>query len=73
MAERRGWVARRPCPDDARATLAELSDDGLRQVVATAPGHAEAVRALVFDGLTGDDVEQLDRLCEAILEQVDAR
>jgi DNA-binding MarR family transcriptional regulator len=35
--EKRGWVTRRPCPDDARATLAVLTDAGWEQVVAAAP------------------------------------
>lgn len=70
--EKRGWVTRRPCPDDARATLAVLTDAGWRQVVAAAPGHVAAVRRLVFDGLGPDDVDELARLCTAILGRVDA-
>ena len=70
--ERRGWVTRRPCPDDARATLAVLTDAGWEQVVAAAPGHVATVRRLVFDGLDRDDVGELARLCAAILERIDA-
>jgi DNA-binding MarR family transcriptional regulator len=69
--QRRGWVTRRPCPDDARATLAVLTDDGSEQVVAAAPGHVATVRRLVFDGLDPDDVGDLARLCAAILERID--
>jgi DNA-binding MarR family transcriptional regulator len=70
--ERRGWVARRPCPDDARSTLAELSDDGLATVVAAAPGHVAAVRSLVFDGLDRDEVQVLERLCATIAARIAA-
>jgi DNA-binding MarR family transcriptional regulator len=70
--EKRGWVTRRPCPDDARATLAVLTDAGFREVVAAAPGHVATVRQLVFDGLAADEVEELGRLCAAILERIDA-
>jgi len=35
--EKRGWVTRRPCPDDARATLAVLTDTGWQQVLGAAP------------------------------------
>lgn len=70
--EKRGWVTRRPCPDDARATLAVLTDDGWDQVVAAAPGHVEAVRRYVFDGLDAADVTELARLCEKILDRIDA-
>ena len=69
--EKRGWVTRQPCPDDARATLAVLTDDGLQQVVAAAPAHVATVRQLVFDGLSPTDVEDLARLCDAILDRVD--
>ncbi|MFO7962000.1 MAG: MarR family transcriptional regulator [Nitriliruptoraceae bacterium] len=70
--EKREWVTRRPCPDDARATLAVLTELGWDQVVATAPGHAAAVRRLVFDGFEPDEVDELDRLCGAILARIEA-
>jgi DNA-binding MarR family transcriptional regulator len=69
--EERGWVMRRPCPDDARATLAVLTDVGWRQVVAAAPGHVTTVRQLVFDGLGPDEVSDLARLCTTILARID--
>jgi DNA-binding MarR family transcriptional regulator len=69
--EKRGWVARRPCPDDARATFAVLTDAGHDKVVETAPGHVERVRSVVFDGLDHEGVEDLRRVCEALLEGVD--
>src|SRR5262249_34212380 len=42
--EKRGWVRRTPDPTDGRYTLAVLTDSGWDKVVATAPGHVEAVR-----------------------------
>jgi DNA-binding MarR family transcriptional regulator len=69
--EERGWVTRQPCPDDARATLAVLTETGWRQVVAAAPGHVETVRRLVFDALDRDDVGELARLCDAVLDRID--
>jgi DNA-binding MarR family transcriptional regulator len=70
--EGRGWVTRRPCPDDARATLAELTDAGLEQVVAAAPGHVDTVRRLVFDGLDAADVADLGRVCARIVARLGA-
>ncbi len=64
--EARGWVERCPCPDDARATLAELTDAGYAKVVEAAPGHVETVRRLVFDQLDPIDVPELDRLLRSI-------
>ncbi|GGI03657.1 MarR family winged helix-turn-helix transcriptional regulator [Egicoccus halophilus] len=69
--EKRGWATRRPCPDDARATLAVLTDTGWDEVVAAAPGHVATVRQLVFDGLDPEDVDELARVCGAILERLD--
>ena len=45
--ERRGWLRRDPCPDDGRATLATLTDDGFAKLASAAPGHVEAVRDYV--------------------------
>ncbi|MBB0247397.1 MarR family transcriptional regulator, partial [Streptomyces alkaliphilus] len=47
--EQRGWVRRTPDPTNGRYTLAVLTDAGMEKVVATAPGHVEEVRRLVFD------------------------
>jgi DNA-binding MarR family transcriptional regulator len=71
--ERRGSVTRRPCPDDARTTLVELSETGFDRLHAAAPGHVANVRRLVFDALPERDAEELGRLCDVILTQVDAR
>lgn len=71
--EERGWVEREPCPDDRRASNAVLTDAGWEKIVASAPGHVEAVRSLVFDGLDDRDVAALARVCDAILERLDAR
>lgn len=57
--ERRGWVTRSPDPVDGRYTLATLTDEGWDKVVATAPGHVETVRRLVFDPLTAAQQRQL--------------
>jgi DNA-binding MarR family transcriptional regulator len=57
--ETRGWMARSPDPADGRCTLAILTDEGWDKVVATAPGHLETVRRLVFDPLTKAQSRQL--------------
>lgn len=71
--EERGWVTREPCPDDARASNAVLTEAGWEAIVDAAPGHVEAVRSLVFDGLDDESVADLARVCDAILERLDAR
>jgi DNA-binding MarR family transcriptional regulator len=69
--DRRGWVTRRPDPDDGRATLAVLTDAGWDKVVATAPGHVAEVRRLVFDPLTRAQVRGLREIATRIRQVVD--
>jgi DNA-binding MarR family transcriptional regulator len=57
--EQRGLVSRRPCPDDGRGVLCELTDAGMSTLEAAAPGHVACVRELLFDPLDGADVEHL--------------
>lgn len=71
--EARGWVTRCPDPSNGRVTLATLTDAGYDKVVAAAPGHLDAVRALVFDQLTDAEVGHLEtissKICRAIGDQ----
>lgn len=69
--DRRGYVVRERASDDARATFAVLTEDGCAQIEAAAPGHVATVRALVFEGLSGDDVGELERLCVSIAGRLD--
>jgi DNA-binding MarR family transcriptional regulator len=68
--DKRGWVTRRPDPDDGRATLAVLTDAGWEKVVATAPGHVAEVRRLVLDPLTRAQVRQLHEIAARIQQVV---
>ena len=65
--ERRGWLRRDPCPDDGRATLATLTNDGFAKLASAAPGHVEAVRAYVIDALDDEQLGQLHRIGQVIL------
>jgi DNA-binding MarR family transcriptional regulator len=69
--ESRGWVRRTPDPTDGRYTLAILTDDGWDKVVATAPGHVEEVRRLVFDPLTRAQHRQLREIGQRIMRAID--
>jgi DNA-binding MarR family transcriptional regulator len=68
--ETRGWVARRPCPENGRFTNATLTDAGWEKVVATAPGHVGTVRRLFTEALDGSQLEQLDGVLDAVLERL---
>jgi DNA-binding MarR family transcriptional regulator len=69
--EGRGWVERRPSPDSRRVTMARLTEAGWKVVVAAAPGHVEAVRELVFDGMSDEDVAALERVAGHIAKRLE--
>lgn len=69
--EGRGWVHREPDPADGRYTLATLTDEGWDKVVATAPGHVEAVHSLVIDPLTKAQLGQLAAIGARIRGAID--
>jgi DNA-binding MarR family transcriptional regulator len=69
--EKRGWVRRTPDPADGRYTLAILTGQGWDKVVATAPGHVEAVRRLVFDPLTKAQSRQLRAISRRVMRAID--
>lgn len=65
--EELGWVRRSVCPTDRRGYLATLTDEGFAALAAAAPGHVAAVRTLLFDPLTPQQVAQLREISEAVL------
>ncbi len=69
--EDRGLVERFPCPEDGRATNARLTTLGWRKVQDSAPGHVSNVRKHVIDALTPEQIGQLTRITDAVLERLD--
>ena len=65
--EKKGFVRRKPCPEDRRATNAVLTSKGWAKVVAAAPGHVATVLQKAIDPLTTTDVVDLDRVMGRIL------
>jgi DNA-binding MarR family transcriptional regulator len=65
--EEAGWVRRRPCPDDKRGALAELTEAGLANLQQAAPGHVEAVRSGLFDALSPHQVAALREICDTLV------
>jgi DNA-binding MarR family transcriptional regulator len=70
--EQMGWVERHNCPTDRRGQLATLTDEGFAALAAAAPGHVEAVRSMLLDPLTPDQVAQLRAISEAIVAHAEA-
>ena len=69
--EERELVRRFPCPEDRRATNARLTTKGRNAVVSAAPGHVAAVRELVVDVLSAQQVAQLREIGDALLPRLD--
>lgn len=70
--EGRGWVRREASKSDGRYTNAVLTQAGRDKIVASAPGHVEAVRTLVLDVLSADDLRRLGEIARRLLDGLDA-
>lgn len=69
--EKQGWVNRAACETDGRATNVTLTEQGFEKLKATAPGHVEAVREIIFDAITPAQVKQLNAALQPILDSID--
>jgi DNA-binding MarR family transcriptional regulator len=65
--EAKGWVRREPCPGDGRYINAVLTEAGWDKIVATAPGHVAAVRELLVDPLSEEQLRQLGAISGQVL------
>ncbi|GGF32792.1 MarR family winged helix-turn-helix transcriptional regulator [Subtercola lobariae] len=66
----RGWMLRRPDPDDGRSTLATLTAAGLEKFEQASPGHIQTVNRLVLDTLTPAQSKQLREISRRILRAI---
>ncbi|MFD9105200.1 MarR family winged helix-turn-helix transcriptional regulator [Streptomyces virginiae] len=69
--EKQRWVRRTPDPGNGRYILAVLTETGWEKVVATAPGHVEEVRSLVFDPLTQAQQRTLRTIGQRVNQAID--
>jgi DNA-binding MarR family transcriptional regulator len=70
--EDEGWVRRTRHPQDRRTTLAQLTDEGMTVVEATAPGHVGEVRRILFDALTPEQISALGDITTSLLAKLSA-
>lgn len=66
--EEAGWLERRRSATDKRAYLATLTDVGFEVLKAAAPGHVEAVRKVLFDPLTPEQVTVLGSIAGTVTD-----
>lgn len=70
--ERQGHLTRTRCTGGiGRATNATLTTSGLAKIEAAAPGHVRAVRELIFDALSSQDVTALTRIGQRVRPRLD--
>jgi DNA-binding MarR family transcriptional regulator len=62
LLEQAGLITRAPSPDDERATLVTITDDGRALLGRVMPGHIQVTR-LLLDPLSDQD---LDHLCDTM-------
>ena len=69
--EKRGWVTKRPCENDRRASTIALTTAGEKKLRSAAPGHAHLVRELVVKPLTPTQLQQLGEAAATIVQAID--
>jgi DNA-binding MarR family transcriptional regulator len=67
--ERDGLVERQACPNDARGTLAVVTDSGLGRLRAAAPTHLRGVGEHVTSRLTDAELDRLRELMGKLLDE----
>jgi DNA-binding MarR family transcriptional regulator len=65
---RRGLIRRRECEADGRGAFVVLTADGADAIRSAAPGHAAAVREIIFDRLTEAQRAAFEQACAAVVE-----
>jgi DNA-binding MarR family transcriptional regulator len=65
-----GWIRRETCPTDRRGQNAVLTDAGFAALEAASPAHVESVRTHFFDQLTREEVDQLRRISDKLLDHL---
>jgi DNA-binding MarR family transcriptional regulator len=66
----RGLVARHGSDDDRRGATVALTDNGRAALRAAAPGHAELVRSVVFDGLSATQLKTFESVLDRITSRI---
>ena len=66
----RGLIARRGATDDRRAATVDLTADGRAALTSAAPGHAELVRDVVFEGTSAAQLRALDSWTSQVLARL---
>jgi DNA-binding MarR family transcriptional regulator len=72
LLEKAGLITRGPSPDDERATLVTITNNGRALFDRVLPGHTQVTR-LLFDPLTDDDLHHLGDIMTRVRDHMRAR
>lgn len=70
--QRRGLVGREDCAEDGRGAFVTLTPAGRQAIEDAAPRHVEAVRHLLFDTLTEEQIRTLGAITEQVLTRLES-
>ena len=73
LLEKAGLVTRSPSPDDERATLVTITEDGMALFRRILPGHVQVVRRLLLAPLSDDDLVQLGDIMTRVRDHMRAQ
>jgi DNA-binding MarR family transcriptional regulator len=65
--ERDGLLARADCPDDARGSLAVLTDEGMARLAQARKTHLRGVRERFLDHFSDGELEQLGEMWQRLV------
>jgi DNA-binding MarR family transcriptional regulator len=72
LLEKAGLITRGPSPEDERATLVTITDDGRALLGRVFPGHIEVTR-LLLDPLSDQDLDQLRDIMSRVRDHMRAQ
>jgi DNA-binding MarR family transcriptional regulator len=73
LLEKAGLITRAPSPDDERATLVTITDNGRALFDRVLPGHVQVTRRLLFNPLTDDDLHHLGDIMTRVRDHMRAQ
>ncbi|UMP03410.1 MarR family winged helix-turn-helix transcriptional regulator [Amycolatopsis sp. EV170708-02-1] len=72
LLEKAGLVTRGPSAEDQRATVVTITEEGRALVAKVLPGHIEVARRLLFDPLSGKDLDVLGDIMTRVRDHMRA-
>ena len=73
LLEKAGLITRGPHPEDQRATVVTITDNGLALLGRVLPGHIQVARRLLLDPLTDDDLHHLGDIMTRVRDHMRAQ